>query len=374
MKVNGGFSLVNLIVRPIALTDSNTLFLIVLEEGKEQKGETAVIPLVDASKTRPGSANELVAVLEQELRAKEQYLQAAIEDLETANEELKSTNEELQSVNEELQSTNEELETSKEELQSVNEELSTVNTELQQRVAELSRINNDMNNLLAGTGIGTVFVDHHLHIQRYTPNVTHLIHLIPTDVGRPVGHITSNLVDYNSLVPDVQAVLDSLMPKEFEVQTRSGFWYMLSIRPYRTLENVIEGPVITFVDITRIKTAELGLQRLAVVVNDAHDAITLQDLEGRILAWNSAAEKLYGWTEAEALLMNGRDRIPQDLYTQEMSSLQKLNEGHILAPYRTRRRRKDGQIITVWLTATALVKETGEVYAVATTEQQIDSP
>src|SRR5664280_3411589 len=118
----------------------------------------------------------------------------------------------MQSVAEELQSTNEELETSKEELQSINEELATVNAELQVRVVDLSRANNDMNNLLAGTGIGTVFVDHELRILRFTPAATQVINLILSDVGRPVGHVASNLVGYDHLVADAQAVLDTLLP------------------------------------------------------------------------------------------------------------------------------------------------------------------
>ena len=241
------------------------------------------------------------------MRAKEEYLQTTTEELETSNEELKSANEEMQSINEELQSTNEELETSKEELQSVNEELATVNAELQGKVADLSRVNNDMNNLLAGTGIGTIFVDHQLRIQRFTPAVTQVINLIPTDVGRPVGHIVSNLVGYDHLVEDVQQVLDTLVPKEVEVQTVPGKWFLLRIRPYRTLENVIEGAVITFFDITEMKKAREALQdsetlrRLAVVMRDSRDAILVQDLDGRILCWNPGATRLYGWSEAEAL-------------------------------------------------------------------------
>src|ERR1022692_5305688 len=152
-------------------------------------------------------ADVRIAVLQHELRAKEEYLQTSNEELATANEELTSSNEEMQSVNEELQSTNEELETSKEELQSLNEELGTVNTELQNKVADLSRSNNDMNNLLDGTGIGTIFVDHHLCIQRFTPTVTQVINLILTDVGRPVSHIVSNLVGYDRLAADVRDVL-----------------------------------------------------------------------------------------------------------------------------------------------------------------------
>ena len=296
--------------------------------------------------------------------------------METSNEELKSSNEEMQSVNEELQSTNEELETSKEELQSVNEELATVNVELQQKVADLSRANNDMNNLLAGTGIGTVFVDHQLRIQRFTPAVTQVINLILTDVGRPVGHIVSNLAGYDRLVEDVKAVLDTLVPKEIEVQTKAGAWYLLRIRPYRTLENVIEGAVITFTEITEMRNAQAALResealrRLAVVVRDAHDAVLMQDLEGRILAWNPGAERMYGWSEAEALTMNIRDLIPEGQREDALAIVKQLARAEVLEPYRLQRIAKDGRIVEVWLTATALMNETGEVYAIATTERE----
>ena len=240
----------------------------------------------------------------------------------------------------ELQSTNEEMETSKEELQSVNEELGTVNTELQNKVADLSRSNNDMNNLLAGTGIGTIFVDHQLRIQRFTPTVTQVINLILTDVGRPVSHIVSNLVGYDRLAADVRDVLDSLVPKEVEVQTQTGTWYLLRIRPYRTLENVIEGAVITFTEITEIKRAQAALResenlrRLAVVVRDAHDAIAVQDLEGRILAWNPGAERMYGWSEAEALAMNMRDLIPENRREETLAVLRKLSRAEVLDVYK----------------------------------------
>ena len=137
----------------------------------------------------------------------------------------------------------------------MNEELSTVNVELQSKVAELSQANNDMNNLLAGTGVGTIFVDHSLQIKRFTPTVTQLINLIPTDVGRPVGHIVANLKDYAGLTSDVQKVLDTLVPIEREVQSTAGKWFLLRIHPYRTLENVVEGAVITFTYVSDRKQA-----------------------------------------------------------------------------------------------------------------------
>jgi two-component system CheB/CheR fusion protein len=299
--------------------------------------------------------------------------------LETTNEELKSSNEEMQSVNEELQSTNEELETSKEEMQSINEELSTVNTELQAKVADLSRANNDMNNLLAGTGIGTLFVDHNLRILRFTPAASQIINLILSDIGRPVSHIVNNLVGYTSLAEDVQSVLKTLIPKEAEVQTTDGRCYTLRILPYRTLDNVIEGAVITFVDISDVKHTRDALQkandllRLAVVVRDAHDAITVQTLDGQTIAWNPGAANLYGWTEAEALQMNVRARTPADLQKDALAQVHKLSQAQTLAPYQSRRLTKDGRVLDVLLTATALLDETGQVYGIATTERALDA-
>jgi two-component system, chemotaxis family, CheB/CheR fusion protein len=253
----GSFASLNLTVRPVpgdpSIGIGPRLFLIAFEEIPDVQA-TALehLPVAGAEGTE---ADARLASLYQELRDKEMALQRALEEMEASNEELRSSHEEMQSGTEELQSTNEELETSKEELQSLNEELATVNSELQQKVADLSLANNDMNNLLAATGIGTIFVDHKLQIQRFTPAVTQVINLIPTDVGRPVGHILSNLVGYNRLLEDTQLVLDRLIPIEIEVQNRSGAWYLLRIQPYRTLENVIEGAVISFFNITEMEAA-----------------------------------------------------------------------------------------------------------------------
>jgi two-component system, chemotaxis family, CheB/CheR fusion protein len=267
VKTNGDFAAVDVTIRPIAAdnvaTEVAPLFLVILEEApaaEHEPASTAVNPDGSAPGGPESDAEARIATLQQELRGKEEYLQAAIEELETANEELKSSNEEMQSVNEELQSTNEELETSKEELQSVNEELATVNAELQTKVADLSRANNDMSNLLAGTGIATVFVDHHQRILRFTPTISGIINLIHADIGRPVGHILTNLTGYDCLAADVQAVLDTLVGREVEVATAEGASYALRIQPYRTIENVIEGAVITFVDITEMKKAKEALQ------------------------------------------------------------------------------------------------------------------
>jgi two-component system CheB/CheR fusion protein len=184
-------------------------------------------------------------------------------------------------------------------------------------------------------------------------------------------------VGYDRLVADVRAVLDSLVPKEVEVQTQMGAWYLLRIRPYRTLENVIEGAVITFTEITEIKKAQVALResedlrRLAVVVRDAHDAVTVQDLEGRILAWNPGAERMYGWSEAEALAMNVRDLIPEGRWEEALAILRQQCQAQVLEPYRMQRIAKDGRLVEIWLTATALVNDSGSVYAIATTERKV---
>jgi two-component system CheB/CheR fusion protein len=204
-----------------------------------------------------------------------------------------------------------------------------------------------------------------------------LINLIPTDVGRPVGHIVSNLVGYDNLSVDTRAVLDTLVPKNIEVRTKLGAWFLMRIRPYRTLENVIEGAVITFTDVTEMKRAKEALReanalrRLAVVVRDSQDAVTMEDLEGRILAWNPGAQRMYGWSEAEALAMNIRDMTPKDLRKEALAIAARLGRAEVLEAYRTQRLAKDGRIIEVWLTATSLMDATGKTYAIATTERAL---
>jgi two-component system CheB/CheR fusion protein len=384
VKANGDFMIVNLTVKPAGAGGDSAaetnLFVVIVEEvpAPERREKVTAAPAASTGTRRATDVDARIAALKKELRDKEENLQTTNEELETSNEELKASNEEMQSVNEELQSTNEELETSKEELQSVNEELATVNSELQNKVADLSRANNDMNNLLAGTGVGTVFVDHQLRIQRFTPAIVQVINLIQTDVGRPVGQLVVNLVGYDGLVKDTQEVLETLAPREVEVQTAAGAWFLLRIRPYRTLENVIEGAVISFTDITEMKHARIALREsadlrhLAVVVRDASDAIMVQDLDGRILAWNPMAARMYGWSEAEALTMNIRDLIGEGLHEQELARVQRLGRGDILEPYRTQRIAKDGQGLEVWVTASVLVSDSGGPYAIATTEKRVE--
>jgi len=418
VKTNGHFTLVNITIcqalpgslanlspagslpAPEAKRES-PLYLVILEEAqvpdaklrraRKSLGTVGVDALGDDAHGLHNDMSGQIADLKEELQAKDDFLHAANEELENFNEELKSSNEEMQSVNEELQSTNEELETSKEELQSMNEELNTVNAELQSKLSDLSRANNDMNNLLAGTGIGTIFVDYALRILRFTPAATQMINLIPGDIGRPVGHIMSNLLGYDSLVSDIQEVLRTLVPKEVEVQTKpldkhsgqkttEGKFYTLRMSPYRTLDNVIEGAVITFIEITEVVRARESLRatnellRLAVVVRDAHDAILVQDLSGRITAWNPGAVRMYGWSEVEALGMNTADRIPAPLREMALARVHQLSQARVLEPCLTHRIAKDGSVLEVSLISTALVDHTGRMYAIATTERAVEAP
>jgi two-component system CheB/CheR fusion protein len=377
VKTNGHLSTVNLSVSPVtAGTAASSLFMVVLEEASSELGVSSAL----STSTKSLGVDSRITVLEQALRDKDSFIQSASEKQLVANEELKSANEELQAINEELQSSNEELETSKEELQSVNEELATTNAELQAKVLESAHLNNDMNNLVVGTGIATIFVDLKLNVLRFTPGLTNIISLIDADIGRPLMHFTSTLSEYNQLEQDLQSMLLSLIPREVEVQTKDGNYFMLRMLPYRTTDNRIEGAVINFINITEHKQAELSLKkandylRLATVVRDANDAILLQDLNGNIMAWNNAAQRMYGWSESKALMLNIAKLVPEHLQTIELSRIKQLSQKEILETYQTKRLTKSGSVISVWLTATGLINKAGEVYAIATTERHNKQP
>ena len=201
-----------------------------------------------------------VAELERDLEQARQEVQTTREEMQTSQEEAKSSHEELQSTNEELQSTNEELTTSKEEMQSMNEELQTVNHELQAKLDELSRMNNDMRNLLDSPDIATVFLDNALRVRLFTTGSNRVFKLIPGDVGRPITDIASELL-YSELAEDAREVLRTLVFHEQQVAARDGRWFTVRIMPYRTLENMIDGVVITFSDITVSKTLEAALRK-----------------------------------------------------------------------------------------------------------------
>ena len=253
---NGGVQALDITVQPISEPAAlQGMVMIVFTE-------VATPPETKASgKTPRASArSDSLAALERELQQAREETQTCREQMQTSQEELKSTNEELQSTNEELQSTNEELTTSKEEMQSLNEELQTVNHELQAKLDELSQANNDMKNLLNSTDIATLFLDEALNVRRFTPQTTSIIKLIAGDAGRPITDITTDL-DYPGLAADARQVLRSLVFIEKQVASRDERWFLVRIMPYRTLENRIDGVVITFSNITAAKTLEAQLRQ-----------------------------------------------------------------------------------------------------------------
>jgi two-component system CheB/CheR fusion protein len=379
VKHNGNFYTVDMTVRPFTESRASSgLIMVIFEESSSvQKvpGRKKMAPEVSAKV----ESDPRIKALEQELASTKEYLQTAIEEFDTTNEELKSTNEELQSTNEELQSTNEELETSREELQSTNEELETVNSELQGKIDELLRANDDLNNLLGSTEIGTIFLDTNLNIRRFTSSVTEIFNLIKTDVGRPVSDITAKIT-CDDLCEDAKEVLRTLNSKRSEIQTSDGKWFSTQILPYRTVENTINGVVITFADITERKKIEIEneyykrsqIRRLATVINDSNDAITVQELDGRITAWNKGAVNMYGYTEAEALKMNIVDIVPDNKKKETDKLIKRIKKGEIIKSLKTERISKDGKKIQVWLTLTSLRDEDKNIVAVATTERDLD--
>jgi two-component system CheB/CheR fusion protein len=205
------------------------------------------------------SGSKRVTELELALKRAHEELQAAREQMQTREEELRSTTEEFQSTNEELQSTNEELTTSKEEMQSLNEELQTLNAELQSKVDELSLASNDMKNLLNSIDVAIVFLDNALHVRRFTTQLTRMFKLIPGDVGRPLSDIATDL-DYPALQDDAREVLRTLVLSDKEIPTRDGRWFHVKTMPYRTADNVIDGVVMTFTDISGAKKLEAVLR------------------------------------------------------------------------------------------------------------------
>ncbi len=234
-------------------------------------------------------------LIDQELMAARHEILTIREEMQTSQEELKSMNEEMQSANEELQSTNEELTTSREEMQSLNEELQTVNQELQSKVIDLSESNNDMKNLLNSTDIATLFLDDAFKIRRFTNQISAIIKVIPTDVGRPITDIVSDL-DYPELVDDAREVLRTLVYSEKQIPASDGRWFIVKIMPYRTQENRIVGLVITFTEITVAKKLEGCLreteERFRFLFEAMPGGALLQDCEGRILMANGEMERI----------------------------------------------------------------------------------
>ena len=309
--------------------------------------------------------------LERELQAMKSRLQATIDDLEASNEELKSTNEEFQSVNEELQSTNEELETAKEETQSINEELHTVNAEMQSKNEILTTLNSDLKNLLVSTDIATIFLDTQLRIKNYTPGMTQIFRLRDGDRGRPITDIVTKLVD-TDLQKDARHVLHTLATVEREVRIdENNATFIMRIRPYRTVDNVIDGVVITFVDFTAHRQHEESKSRLSAIVDSSQDAIIGHDLDGLITSWNKGAERIFGNTAIEAIDKPLSILLRPDQTDDVPRILDALKRGERIEHYEIDRMRKDGTSIDLSLTISAIKDERGTMIAASTIAREL---
>lgn len=273
----------------------------------------------EIGKNNNKSTSELQKSLEIELRRCQQEMQRIQEEMQTSEEELKSTNEELQSTNEELQSTNEELTTSKEEMQSLNEELQTVNVELQRKVTDYIRANDDMKNLLNSIEVATLFLDKELNIRRYTDQVTQIFKLRTADIGRPFTDLVSDLC-YPEIATDANQVIKSLIYIQKATVTTDGRWYNVRIMPYRTVDDRIDGLVITFTDITAFKNLESELK-----LSEERFRISLENTP--ISVFNQDNELRYTWIHNPFINRSIEDIIgkkDEDFLTNE--SVTQLNE------------------------------------------------
>ena len=269
-----------------------------------------VLPAAPASSAPSADGDGALA---QALHQTQEQLQVSVEEFETTREELRAQNEELQSINEELRSTAEELETSKEEAQSMAEELRTVNDELKAKVDETARAKGDLENLIVSTEIATLFLDRDLRIQRFTPRVRDLFHVLPSDVGRPLADLAQRFGG-GRLAEDAEAVLARLETTEREVEGEDGRWYLVQARPYRSVEDRIDGVVVTFVDITRRKTDEAVIRAsadraafraaLADALREQADPLAVQAAAARLLGRHLGASRVqYGEVDGPAVVM-----------------------------------------------------------------------
>jgi two-component system CheB/CheR fusion protein len=357
---------VNIEAEPLSQSKQTAGLLLVSFQSQPQPAGEA---LSDQGARVETEGPDLLHQLEQELETTRDDLQNTIEQLENANEELNGSNEEVMSMNEELQSANEELETSKEELQSFNEELSTVNNQLHDKIEEVEAATNDMANLLDTTDIPTVFLDGALRIKLFTPASARMFRIIATDRGRSIGDIVKRFVD-DDLLPEIQQLLRNLIPREKEVRSEDGRWYVRRILPYRTLDNRIDGVVITFVDITERKLTAEGVAEhharvvetsadvlhnreahLAAILDTAADGIITIDVKGAIQSINAAAERMFGYSAAEMIGQNVKMLMPapyREEHDRYLANYLRTGEKHIIGKGReVEGRRKDGSTFPI---------------------------
>lgn len=288
--------------------------------------------------------------LEQELQFSRENLQATIEELETSNEELQATNEELLASNEELQSTNEEL-------QSVNEELHTVNAEYQSKIIELTELNNDLDNLMASTRIGTLFLDENLTIRRFTPEIRRIFKILDSDIGRPANHLMHNLTKID-LFERIQAVAEQAVDQELEVCTQSGEWWLMRILPYHVGIGTVSGVVLNFIDISLFKNTQQALFERESLLSSLYRATpagigrvvnrTFQEVNDQLC-------QMVGYTRNELVGQSARLVYPsEEVFTRVGREKYAQIQQHGVGTVETQWRRKNGEIFPVLLSSSPM--------------------
>jgi two-component system CheB/CheR fusion protein len=328
---------------------------------------TSVPALAVESMSIDEVSQERMKTLETELAYTKETLQATIEELETSNEEMQATNEELVASNEELQSTNEEL-------HSVNEELYSVNAEYQQKIAELKELNADIQHLLEGTDVGTLFLDRDLRIRRFTPRIASVFHIVEHDLGRQISDFSHN-IERDSLMRDIEAVRREGTTLEVEVRDSAGTPYFLRILPYRMAgkdaelarrgREPFDGVVLTLTDISALDKARSKLAQMSAIVESCDDAIVGKSLDGMITSWNRGAERLYGYSADEAIGRNVRMLMQGTADREFERHLEMIRRGDKVEHVHTVRLRKDGTPFDVSLTISPICDRAGELVGVS---------
>jgi two-component system CheB/CheR fusion protein len=349
VKENGSWRKINIEAVPM-LTGDQRHFLVMFHDVSPDDGSHARKAKRGVSERRRDPRDGNLARLQEELASSREYLQSIIQDLEAANEELQSANEEILSSNEELQSTNEELDTAKEELQSTNEELNTVNEELNARNDELSRVNSDLVNLLSSVQIAIVIVARDLRIRRFTPMAERVLNLIPTDIGRPISHLKPN-IDCPDLEEFITNVIDTVTPREREVRDSQGNWLSLRVRPYKNVDNRIDGAVLTLFDIDGDKRPSDERRQAGdqaeMILRIVRQPLLLLDEQFRVQRANRAFHEHFGLTDGDLSqrvvyeLDQGRWDIPRlhDLLERDLASRSSASDVEIVQSFGNGQRR-----------------------------------
>lgn len=364
VEIAGTNTKLDLIAEPVSVPIGAELCaLLVFRELAPAAASPSAIPSGALSENEMETQRELIAAREK--------LQTITEELATANEELQSSNEEFQSVNEELHSTVEELETSKEELQSINEELHTVNAELSSRAESLQRSNSDLNNLFASTSIATLFLDGSLKIRRFTPTVAEIFNIREGDEERQITDFSCKLSG-EFIVESARTVLHTLIPVEREIDSEDGRQtFMVRVTPYRATSTLIDGVVITMVDISERKRLERDRAHLAAIVQSSEDAILSHDLAGNITSWNHGAQTIYGYTSAEMIGEPMTKLLAEDQGDEWPTFLARLRRGESISDLDVSRTAKHNTVVNVSLRISPIRNELGLIVGASAVARDI---